>query len=161
MITGVYKAEIDRCISIFKEAAHWGRSNNKNLWSDDDLSRTNLLKYYKPDEFYLVQVDGEDAGSMVIQWEDTLFWPEFSLNDAGYLHKLCIRRKFAKSGLSNAMIKVAVDECRRRNIDLLRLDTGWGNVQLCSLYERNGFKLYDRFWLNQNDDFARYQLQID
>lgn len=161
MTIKVLKEEVDRSIKIFLEAAHWGKANGKNLWSDEDLDKHNLLKYYKKDEFYLVQVDGEDAGSMVIQWEDTLFWPEFELNDAGYLHKLCIKRKFASSGLSDQMIQLAVKICKAKGVGKLRLDTGWGNTKLCSLYERNGFNLFDRFWLNDDCDFARYQLDLD
>lgn len=161
MIDLVLVREVDRCIDIFLEAAQWGRKNKMNLWSDNDLRKENLLKYYNPEEFYLVQVNGEDPGAMVIQWEDRLFWPEFKKYDAGYLHKLCIRRKFSGVRLSAKMIQVAIDECTKRNVSKLRLDTGWGNTNLCSLYERNGFELYDRYWLNEKCDFARYELKID
>jgi len=160
MISKHYQSEVDRAIKIFLEAAHWGRETGKNLWSDADLTKENLLKYYQPEEFYVVQIDDEDASAMVIQWEDPLFWPEFKRNDAGYLHKLCIRRKFANMGLSDRMIELAKDECRQKGISKLRLDTGWSNTSLRSLYERNGFELYDRFYLGEECSFARYEIAV-
>jgi len=160
MESQIIQGQVDRCIGIFLEAAHWGRANGKNLWSDDNLKKENLLKYYKESEFYLYQIEGKDAGAMVIQWEDTLFWPEFELNTAGYLHKLCVRREFSGQGVADTMIDLAVETCKSRNINKLRLDTGWENKKLRALYERNGFVLYDKYDLGNQSYFARYELRV-
>lgn len=156
----VLQGEVDRSIEIFLEAARWGRRTGKALWSDEDLSREQLLKYYAPSEFYLIQKDGEDAGAMVIQWEDTLFWPGHPNMESGYLHKLCIKRKFSGIGFADQMIEVAEEICLKNGVDKLRLDTGWGNEALCALYEKNGFVLHDRFWLEEDCDFARYEKKL-
>lgn len=160
MKSEILQGQVDRCIDVFLEAAHWGRRTDKKLWSDEDLKRENLLKYYKPSEFYLIMLNNKDAGAMVIQWEDPVFWPDFPKGEAGYLHKLCIRRAFSSIGLSDHMIQIAISECKKRNIGKLRLDTGWKNTKLRELYERNGFKLYDQFDVGNGSYFARYELEI-
>lgn len=31
---------------------------------------------------------------MILQWRDSEWWPDASLNEEGYINKLCVRRDF-------------------------------------------------------------------
>lgn len=161
MLFKIVQGEVDRCIGIMLEAAHWGRDHGKNLWSDEALEKSNLLQYYKEEEFYLLQVDGQDAGAFVLQWEDQVFWPEFTEDEAGYIHKLVIKREYAGQGISDVMIQKAVEICKARGISTLRLDTGWNNDKLIEIYQRNEFVLFDKFLLEGQYAFARMERKLD
>ncbi|MCK8058162.1 GNAT family N-acetyltransferase [Fusibacter sp. A2] len=103
----------------------------------------------------------ESVAAMILQWQDTIFWPEAKPAESGYLHKLCVRRDYAKTGLSTMMIEVAQMECAKKNVMKLRLDTGWQNTALRNLYEKNGFILYDQFVLDGRHEFARYEKRLE
>ena len=69
-------------------------------------------------------VDGEEACAFILQWSDREWWPEAEPFEAGYLHKLCVRRKFAHRGMTAQVVEAVKAECARRGVRRLRLDTG-------------------------------------
>lgn len=58
------------------------------------------------------------------------------------------------------MVEFAIDECRKRNIGLLRLDTGWNKIKLRYLYESLGFELVGKIVLDDRGEFALYEMNI-
>jgi ribosomal protein S18 acetylase RimI-like enzyme len=156
----VVKCEVEEAIKMMKEVASWGRSVGFNVWKDEALTREKLLKYANEDEFYIGQVSGDNASCMILQWEDTFFWPNAKKYEAGYVHKLCVRRDYANQGLSAKMVEFAIEECKKRNINYLRLDTGWSNTKLCNLYKSLGFEIVDKFTLDDGGAFALFEMKI-
>ena len=69
-----------------------------------------------------------------------LFWPEVPTGTSGFVHKLCVRRKFAGQGVAEGMLRYAAELCRAQGISMLRLDTDLSRPKLCALYERAGFR---------------------
>ena len=156
----VVKGEVEKSIDVMKEVAGWGRSVGLNVWKDEYLTREKLMSNADEDEFCLGQVNGDDACCMILQWSDTFFWPKAKENEAGYLHKLCVRRQYSGLGLSKKMVEFAVEECKKRNVPYLRLDTGWNNKKLCSLYKSLGFEIVDKFPLEGGGAFALFEMRI-
>lgn len=157
----VIKGEAEEAIKIMKEVAAWGRSVGFKVWKDEVLTKDKLLKYANEDDFCIGQVSGDNACCMILQWEDTLFWPNAKKNEAGYVHKLCVRRDYASKGLPAKVVEFAIEECKKRNISYLRLDTGWANTKLCNLYKSLGFELVDRFVLDDGGAFALFEMKIE
>jgi len=59
------------------------------------------------------------------------------------------------------MAKFAIEECKKRNIKYLRLDTGWNNKKLCNLYKSLGFEIVDKFLLDNGGAFALFEMKIE
>ena len=156
----VIKGEVQNSINIMKEVACWGRSVGLNVWKDEALASEKLLKYASKEEFCIGQISGNNACCMILQWEDTFFWPNARKNEAGYVHKLCVRREYANQGLPSKMVEFAIEECKKRNINYLRLDTGWTNTKLCNIYKSLGFEIVDKFLLDDGGAFALFEMKI-
>lgn len=156
----VLSAEVQPAINIMKEVAKWGRSAGLNVWKDEHLTREKLMVGINENDFYIGQVSEDNACCMILQWNDTLFWPKAKENEAGYIHKLCVRRDYSGLGLSRKMVEFAIEECRRRSVHYLRLDTGWSKKKLCNLYESLGFKLVDKTMLEDRGEFALFEMKI-
>jgi ribosomal protein S18 acetylase RimI-like enzyme len=132
----VATGEVDISIGILREVAQWCADNKLNMWKVSDLTKERLLIGVNEENFCVGKVGDDNASSMILQWFDPLFWPEAEENEAGYIHKLCVRRKYSGMGLSAKMVEFAVTECMKRGIKYLRLDTGWSTEPLCMLYEK-------------------------
>lgn len=156
----VSRGDVETAINIMKEVTAWGRSVGLNVWNDEHLTKEKLLVGVNEDNFYIGKVLDENASCMILQWNDALFWPGAKENEAGYIHKLCVRRDYAGNGLSEKMVEFAIDECRKRNIGLLRLDTGWNKIKLRYLYESLGFELVGNIVLDDRGEFALYEMNI-
>lgn len=151
--------EVDKAISILMEVAQWRHDIGQTVWLPDSLNKTQLTKGLNEENFCVGRVNGEEACSMILQWHDA-FWVNAKDNEAGYIHKLCVRQKFAGRGLSKLIVAYAIEECRKRGIQFLRLDTRWENKKLCELYEAMGFVIVDKIQVGDRS-LALLEMKIE
>ena len=155
----VVTGEVDNAIDILREVAQWCEDNKMKMWRVSDLTKERLLVGVSLESFCVGKIGEDNASSMILQWYDPLFWPDAKENEAGYIHKLCVRRKYSGMGLSGNMVEYAVSECKKRGIGYLRLDTGWSREPLCNLYESLGFRRVGKRILGESQ-FALYEMQV-
>lgn len=162
MVNGfnVVVGDVDASIDVLREVAQWCEDNNMGMWKLSDLTKESLLCGVTEENFCIGKIEGDNACSMILQWNDSLFWPEAKENEAGYIHKLCVRRVYSGIGLSGKMVNFAIAECKKRDIRYLRLDTGWSREPLCKLYESLGFRRVGMRILGDSK-FALYEMEID
>ena len=156
----VISGDIDKAIEVMRDVALWCEKTGKKMWKLGDLTKEKLAEGLTPQNFFIGRVHGEAASSMILQWYDPLFWPEVLENESGFIHKLCVSRKYAGLGVSNKMVEYAIEECRRRKVKYLRLDTGWKRAKLCIFYESLGFVKVGKRTVNEKD-YALYEMLID
>ncbi|XWX62620.1 GNAT family N-acetyltransferase [Desulfitobacterium sp. AusDCA] len=152
--------DVDRSIDVLREVDQWCKDNKLGMWEVSDLTRESLLAGVNEDNFCVGMIGEDSACSMILQWYDPLFWPERKENEAGYIHKLCVSRKYSGMGLAGQMVEFAVEECKKRRIRYLRLDTYWSREPLCKLYESLGFRKVGKRILKERK-FALYELEIN
>jgi ribosomal protein S18 acetylase RimI-like enzyme len=156
----VLTGEVDNAIFIMREVAKWCIELDLNMWKLEELTREKLIKGIKEENFCVSRINDEAAASMILQWYDPYFWPHLKENESGFVHKLCVRRKFAGMNLSKKMIDYAMNECRKKGISYLRLDTDAENPKLCGIYEGLGFIQVDKKKLGSRN-YALYELKQD
>jgi GNAT superfamily N-acetyltransferase len=59
---------------------------------------------------------------MRLDLEDPLFWPEIERGSSVFVHKLAVRRRWAKQGVSTALLAFARERALRLGRRYLRLD---------------------------------------
>jgi GNAT superfamily N-acetyltransferase len=89
--------------------------------------------------FFIAECDGEVAGVVKFQLEDREFWPDVPQTESAFVHRLAVRRRFARRGISSALLSWAVERARSLRRDYLRLDCEVSRPKLRAVYERFGF----------------------
>ncbi len=79
------------------------------------------------------------VGTFSLYWSDPRFWGNRS--DAGFVHRLAVRRNFASTGLGEALLDWTDHEILRRGRAWLCVDVIYENAGLRSYYERLGFEM--------------------
>lgn len=90
-------------------------------------------------ELYVAEARGTTIATVTLQWSDSMFWGERAA-DAGYVHRLVVRRDRAGAGLGAAILDWATGRVTAAGRAWLRLDVSADNVALCAYYERLGFE---------------------
>jgi GNAT superfamily N-acetyltransferase len=91
-------------------------------------------------EVYLAVVAGEPpVATVTLQWEDPPLWGERP-PDAGYVHRLAVRRRHAGEGWGRRLIDWAEERVAERGRPLLRLDCVAANSGLVRYYSGLGFR---------------------
>lgn len=156
----VCTGEVDEAVTIIRDVAKWCEDNKKDMWNLEDLTKEKLTKGLSTFNFCVGKQKGKGVAAMILQWQDTLFWPEIGENESGFLHKLCVLNEFRGLGISKMMVEFAKSECRSRGIRFLRLDTGLYKHKLCKHYEGMGFVKVGEKRIGLRD-YALYEMAVD
>lgn len=146
--------------SILGEAAAWLRDRQMPMWTDEELEPSEVEQHVQEGQYHLAFVADEAAGTLRFQLTDPEVWPELEgTNDSAFVHRFAVRRRFAGSGVSAALLQWAKEEARARGLEYLRLDCEAGRPSLRRVYEKNGFSYHSDFQFGPFP-LARYQIHL-
>ncbi|MGE0599705.1 MAG: GNAT family N-acetyltransferase [Dehalococcoidia bacterium] len=130
--------------SILTEAAQWLIDSGQQLWPLDEVDEAALRARCSDPANVLVGYLGRQAVvTALLEWRDDMFWP--GVRDAGFIHRLAVRRNAAGQGHATALLDWAAEEAARRGKSTLRLDCMADRPRLCAFYERCGFERVGTF----------------
>jgi len=125
---------------ILNEAARWAEQSGKPLWQNGELEPSRIVTDVNAGLFFLAEYSGESAGTVRFQLDDSDFWPDTLPQEAAYIHRLVVRRRYAGTGLSTALLRWAVERTYALGRRYLRLDCVASRARLREIYERFGFE---------------------
>ena len=154
--------EVENAISVMREVAAWGRERGYRVWPEEWLTEEELIT---PDtqrsNFCIGMIDGELACAFILQWTDANYWLNAPKYEAAYLHKFCVRRKFAGMGMTKLVTEAIRAECLKRGIRYIRLDTGLDEKVVRKIYLSAGYKIVDIIDYPNGRSMALYELEVD
>lgn len=127
--------QTDEVLAILNEAAVWLRSRGIEQWPES-FRASDVAAAIRDGHTWLVEVDGTTGATVTLDWCDPLWSAD--QGDAGYLHRLAVRRSL--SGLGDEVLTWAAEQVKGRGRRFLRLDCVATNVALKSYYEQKGFQ---------------------
>jgi GNAT superfamily N-acetyltransferase len=110
------------------------------LWREGELEPDQIAADVAAGLFFLAEYSNHAAGTLKFQLEDPVFWPDASHEDAAYVHRLAVRRRYAGRGLSAELLRWAAERTHTLGRRLLRLDFEASRQRLREIYERFGFR---------------------
>ncbi len=110
------------------------------LWRENELQQARIVDDVAAGLFFLAEYSNDPAGTLKFQLEDPVFWPDVSHDDAAYVHRLAVRRRYAGRGLSAELLRWAADRTHALGRKVLRLDFEASRPRLREIYERFGFR---------------------
>ncbi len=136
-------AEAAAIEAMLLEAARWVDALGEVMWDTGELASDRIVAETAAGQFFVALVDGDVAGAIRFQLEDTLFWPD--LDDPGasaFVHRLVVGRRFKGTGVSTALLRWSIDHARALGKSYLRLDCDKSRPKLMALYEKIGFQFH-------------------
>ena len=132
-------AQIEAVAAILVEAAQWLEYQGMGMWRADELTRARVTRDVSDGLFYLAHI-GQPVGTIKFQLADLEFWPDVPETESAFVHRLAVRRAFAGTGVSTALLTWAVRRTARLGRQFLRLDCEASRPRLRAVYERFGFR---------------------
>ncbi len=130
----------DDFLAVVREVGQWLVDAGREMWQVDTLTAENLFDEYTRDNCYVLYVDEVAAATFILQWKDPLYFAAVPDNTAGFIHKLAIRRQFAGMSLFAPILEFCRQECLKRDIHQIQLETDATRPPLMRFYERYGFQ---------------------
>lgn len=129
--------EVGIAVEILEEVTHWLALQDLAVWKIGQLDGVLNLAAER-DELYLVKIAGSIAGTFILQWEDRYFWGE-TPDDAGYIHKLAVRREYSGKKVGRYILNWAENRIVAEGRTFLRLDCQAKNLEINRYYVEAGF----------------------
>ena len=147
--------EVDVVLDMLASASAWLRARGIDQWPEG-FAREWVFPAIERGETWLAEREGKIVGSLVVQWEDPIVWPEHPA-DAGYLHRLVAARHGL--GLGEQLLKWAEAHAAENGKPYLRLDCVAWNQALRAYYERAGYEHLDDVMVGPYNT-ARYEKRV-
>jgi GNAT superfamily N-acetyltransferase len=147
--------EIDVVLDVLVDAATWLRARGIEQWPerfDDDW----VMPAIERGETWLAEIDDAVVGTLVVQWDDPVFWAGFP-PDAGYLHRIAVRHH--GDGMGARLLEWAEQHTTDNGKEFLRLDCIAENDALRAYYERAGYEHVGNVTVGPYLE-ARYQKRV-
>ena len=144
-------------VSVLQEAARWLAADGRALWSAEEIGPERVAKEVDAGVFHIAREGGLIVGVMKFELEDAHFWPEVLPGTSAYVHKLAVRRAWAKKGVSWRLLSYARNRAQHLGRARLRLDCVADRQGLRNLYEDFGFALHSVVQIGSSS-YARYEL---
>jgi GNAT superfamily N-acetyltransferase len=131
-------AELKEVVAILSDAARRIQAKGIDQWPDPYPSER-VLPSIERGETYLARVGGRPVATLALQWDDPIFWGERE-PDAGYVHRMAVRRDAAGRGYGAQLLEWAEERVAEAGREFLRLDCMQENLALRRYYEEHGFE---------------------
>lgn len=144
-----------------KEVAEWGRNKGHRVWLDEWLTKEELItEEVQPINFCVGKIRDEYVCAFILQEIDSEYW-SFAVNDESvFLHKLCVRRKYAHMNMTKHLIEAIKKECKLRSKKYIRLDTNLDEKVVRKIYLDIGFKIVKIIDYENGHSMALYELEL-
>ena len=131
-------ADLDALVEIDASASAWSDAIGRPGGSAPRPLRDIFAETIMRGEAWIARWQGERAGKITLQWEDTAVWGQTPW-DAVYVHGLSTHRDFAGKGVGLALLRWAERAAEAAGRSYVRLDCNADNPELRAYYERAGF----------------------
>jgi GNAT superfamily N-acetyltransferase len=128
--------DIEVVLAVLADAAAWLRRQGIEQWPDRFPVEW-VMPAIERGETWLADADRETIGTLVVQWDDPIFWAGYPA-DAEYLHRLAVRRP--GSGRGGELLRWAERYAADNGNTFLRLDCVASNARLRAYYELAGYE---------------------
>ena len=150
--------EIETVSAILQESAAWLINRGEKLWELDELNSAKIAEQVQSGMFQLAKINGEAAGCLRFQLTDEEYWSDVPHSDSAFIHRLAVKRRFAKQSVSKVLIDYAKAEAKNLGKKYLRLDCA-DRENLRRLYESFGFEFHSEK-VREPYHVVRYQFRL-
>lgn len=146
-------------VAILRGAEAWLRSRGTPMWRDEELDEARIAADVDAGLMFVGENDGEPVGTVKFQLSNPRFWPDVPEGDAVYIHRLAVRRDFARGLVAPALLAWTAERGRGLGRRVLRLDCEFSRSRLRAVYERSGFTFHSQRTVGPYV-VARYEMDL-
>lgn len=132
--------DLEAMQKLYIEAAEWIQSSKGfTQWREDSFTRAYLESFIYENDVFIAKLNGELVGCFSIHWEYEEIWGDLFHDDAGYVHRLVVTRKYKGERFGSRLLAWAADYIKNKGKAWLRLDCMADNPTLNDYYRSLGF----------------------
>lgn len=150
-------------LDLLVETAKWLHSKGSTQWNAllQGIDSHNTEEAIERGDVFICKSEEEIAGMVMLlrlpsEWDRRLWGTEAHDDDeAIYLHRLAIRRKYANCNLGQSILNWCHQSVHFEGKSIIRLDCVANNKHLNTFYRQNGFT-----YIGEKDEYSLYEIRL-
>ncbi len=138
-IVNTVKDDLNTVFSFFEEAMQLQGKNGYKVWNAID--KPSLEKDIENKLQYKLTKGHDILCIFSIQYNDPFVWRDRDRNDAIYLHRIVVNRKFKGQRTFAKVLEWAKQVALKNYLKFVRMDTWADNEKIINYYKSFGFKI--------------------
>ena len=138
--------EDDICYDMVDQCRRFQREQGFVQWTDDYPDRESVRQDIEAGRGYVLREDGRIAGYMCVDFDGDPAYDD--IRDGGWgtkepyvvVHRMAFDRAARGRGLASKAFALVEKLCLDRGVESIRIDTGFENVRMQHVLEKNGFR---------------------
>jgi len=110
---------------------------------DPFTSEERMKQMISLDDLVVAEVDGSFAG-FIYFFIDSHPWFDPEVGRYGHILEVHVKREYQSLGIATRMLEFALEDLKKRNMNVVYIDTGGDNARAIRLYEKMGFREFRR-----------------
>jgi ribosomal protein S18 acetylase RimI-like enzyme len=131
-------------LEVWLDAARWLQVRGIDQWHPARFSPEDAAACIRDTEVWLAETEDGVAGTYLLVWSDPFIWKERDHAEAGYIHRLAVKRAFGGRGLGLRLLQDAENRIAAYGKRLIRLDCMAANERLNRYYLDAGYACVGR-----------------
>ena len=122
-------------------AEYYGPKGDTPL--DPFTSEERMKQMISLDDLVVAEVDGAFAG-FVYFFVDSHPWFEPRVKRYGHILEVHVKKEYQGVGLATRMLGCAIEDLKKRDVNVVYIDAGEDNAKAIRLYKKMGFREFGR-----------------
>jgi len=138
----IRKADLEDTLALMEiltAAVAYKQQHHDDSWGSEPFSEREVRGLIKAGSMYVALADDEVAATFALSEDDERIWgpqPPVAL----HIHRLAVKGSYHGHDVGSKLLEWALGEVKRQGRQFLRLDCDARNKELCTYYEKHGFK---------------------
>jgi ribosomal protein S18 acetylase RimI-like enzyme len=152
------KTDIDTIFWLFDESVKYQEKHSYPNWRnyDKEAIRRDIeaLRQYK------VVADGKIAIVFSVAYSDRVIWRHMDQGKSIYLHRIVVNPAFKGQRLFNDILEWAVDHCKAKGFESVRMDTWADNPRIIEYYKGFGFEPVEQYTTPDTEELPEHNRRL-
>lgn len=154
---------VDDVMKIINQAKTYFKNNNINQWQDGYPNADSIKNDIKQNKSYILIDNDIVLGTMFFAIQDD---PTYSYIENGswitsgkyaVIHRIAVDENIKGRNIAGELVKYAVEECKKHNINSIRIDTHSDNISMQKFLNKHNFKLCGVIYLESGDSRIAFE----
>jgi GNAT superfamily N-acetyltransferase len=135
--------DVEFVFKLFEDSVQYQEKHGYPAWKNYD--RNAIIKDIQNKNQYKIIIDAHIAIVFSVCYSDKVIWRNLEKGDSVYLHRIVVNPAFKGKKLFGKILDWAIQHCKQRGLENVRMDTWSANPTIINYYKEFGFTFIENY----------------
>jgi GNAT superfamily N-acetyltransferase len=135
--------DLELIFKLFEQSIHYQEKHGYPVWKNYDQNA--IIKDIEHKNQYKIVIGSTIAIAFSVCYQDKVIWRDLDKGNSIYLHRIVVNPAFKGQKLFGKIVDWAIQHCKHRGLNYIRMDTWAANPTIIHYYQGFGFTFIENY----------------